>query len=341
MAAYKVNRFFTLMGGYGKHFFGNGYRSLLLSDQAAAYPFFKIETTFNRIKYVNLYQVLTDKYDAYLSSTKMNATHYLSWNISKRFNLSLFESVIWQVKDSLTQRYFDPNYINPIVFYRPVEYANGSSDNVILGLNISYTFNKHLLFYGQMVLDEFILSEFKSGNGWWGNKYGLQAGIKTNQLGMKGLTTITEFNMVRPYTYSHQNSLTSYTHFNQSLAHPLGANFYEFIQIIEYKKNKHQFWLESVYYATGIDTNEVNYGQNPLISYNLRPSDYDQQILQGKKINVWLNRLVYQYALIPKLNVYLTAEISVRKSFSTNFKQTQTYGLIGIKSQIWNRYTDF
>ena len=41
---YDANKFFDLELGKGKHFFGDGYRSLLLSDNAVNYPYFTIST---------------------------------------------------------------------------------------------------------------------------------------------------------------------------------------------------------------------------------------------------------------------------------------------------------
>ena len=38
------NRYFVFSSGVGKHFFGDGYRSLLLSDFAPTYPYFKMES---------------------------------------------------------------------------------------------------------------------------------------------------------------------------------------------------------------------------------------------------------------------------------------------------------
>ena len=199
IALFKPNRFFTFMGGYGKNSFGEGYRSLILSDHAAANPFFKLETQFWSIKYVNLYNVWKDFYaspsDKSKDITKLSAMHYLSWNITKRFNLSVFETVIWQAKDSLTNRYFEPNYINPFVFYRPVEYAQGSSDNVLIGLNMSYKLNQKSVVYYQLILDEFLLSELRARSQWWANKYGMQLGVKTPSLLIPNLYAQLEFNL--------------------------------------------------------------------------------------------------------------------------------------------------
>ncbi|MBN4073165.1 hypothetical protein JYT74_03880, partial [Crocinitomix catalasitica] len=224
MAVYRPHRFFSFIGGYGKNFFGDGYRSLLLSDNASAYPYLKVETSFGTIKYVNLYNVWNDNSinpaNRGLDKMKFSAMHYLSWNVTKEFNISVFETVIWQYEDSLVNRGFDLNYLNPVVFYRPVEYGQGSADNVLLGLNTSVKLYGGHCIYGQMILDEFLLSELRARSRWWGNKFGFQLGYKTNSLMKKQLYMQTEFNVVRPFTYAHGSSTLSYGHLNASVAHP-------------------------------------------------------------------------------------------------------------------------
>ena len=53
--AYTPSKFINLNLGYGKNFIGDGYRSLLLGDGASPYPYFKLNTTFWKIKYTNIY----------------------------------------------------------------------------------------------------------------------------------------------------------------------------------------------------------------------------------------------------------------------------------------------
>ena len=90
--------------------------------------------------------------------------------------------------------------------------------------------------YGQLLLDEFKLSEVRAGDGWWGNKFGFQLGGKyIDAFNIKNLDLQLEHNRVRPFTYSHGDSVANYTHYNMPLAHPLGANFQEVIGIARYQ----------------------------------------------------------------------------------------------------------
>ncbi len=345
MMAFKANKFFTLIGGYGKNFFGDGYRSLLLSDNAPASPFFKIETSFSSIKYVNFFQVWQDIYEPLdqtkKAATKFSASHYLSWNITNNFNLSIFETVVMQGKDTTTNRGFDVNYLNPVVFYRPVEYSLGSSDNVLLGLNMSFKTYKKSLIYYQLILDEFLLSELKARSRWWANKYGMQIGYKAKDLLIDDLYFQTEFNFVRPFTYSHKYSAQNYGHLNSAVAHPIGANFYEVLGLFSYKKGAHQITNKLVYSGYGIDTNATNYGQNIFHSYADRPENYDQTIMQGLKTNVFNNQLIYEYALAPEINLFLFAQYNYRYEVNAFQKKHNHYVFVGLKSRIWNKYNDF
>ena len=67
---------------------------------------------------------------------------------------------------------FDINYMNPIIFYRPVEYSIGYSrqGNALLGLSLKYKMTSTSHMYGQLVLDEFRLEDFRAQNGAWRNK---------------------------------------------------------------------------------------------------------------------------------------------------------------------------
>jgi hypothetical protein len=346
LMAYRANKFFTFIGGYGKNFFGEGYRSMLLSDNMSAHPFFKIETSFSSIKYVNLYSFwkdnTTNPFDRKQDISKLNTTHYLSWNITKDFNLSIFETVVFQTKDTLVNRGFDMNYINPIVFYRPVEYGLGSSDNVLLGMNMSYKINDHHNVYSQFILDEFLLSEIQAQSRWWANKYGWQLGYKSDSFFKDSLFFQIEFNGARPFTYSHKSSIHSYGSLNAAAAHPIGANFMELLQITSYSSKKHRFTNKITFATYGVDpADSLSFGTNIFKSYSLRPGDYDQFLFQGDRNNVLNENFIYEYALFPEINLYVLAQYNWRMiNTAVGTKHFHSFS-IGIRSRIWNSYSDY
>lgn len=346
LLAYRANKFFTFLTGNGKNFFGEGYRSLILSDNALPTPFFKIETSFSNVKYVNLYQMWLDNtVDPSLKSLdkkKFAAMHYISWNITREFNVSIFESVVWQSNDTLINRGFDISYLNPIVFYRPVEYGNGSADNVLLGANMSFKFDSKQSVYTQLILDDFLLAEIRARSRWWANKYGFQFGYKSREfLGKKDLYFQTEFNVVRPFTYSHKNSGQSYGHLNASVAHPIGANFFEILALVSYPFKKLKLTHKITYSAYGVDSSAVSYGQNIFVSYNNRVGDYDHLIMQGARKNVLNKTLIIEKPILPKIDLYANFTYNWRMEITETRVDHNHYFAIGLRSRIWNRYTDF
>lgn len=345
LLAYRPNRFFTFMTGNGRNTFGEGYRSLILSDNAAPNPFFKIETSFANVKYVNLYQKwknnTIDPSNRNLDQNKFAAMHYISWNITREFNLSVFETVVWQANDTLVNRGFDPNYLNPIVFYRPVEYGNGSADNVLLGANMSFKFDDKRALYTQLILDDFLLAEIRARSRWWANKYGVQLGYKSREfLGKEDLYFQAEFNVVRPFTFSHKTAAPSYGHLNASVTHPIGANFYEALNIISYQTEKFRFTNKITYSSYGVDTSGTSYGQDIFAPYNNRDGDYDHFIMQGLKKVVINETFIAETPLIKDIDLYFNVTYNWRREFSEFGTRSNHSILIGIRSRIWNRYTD-
>ena len=166
--SYRANKMFAVQFGHGKHFIGDGYRSLLLSDNSFNYPYLRIQTTFWKVQYTNLYTEFQDinyflnngldNYDQMGYAKKYMSAHYLSINATKKLNISLFESVIWRMNHAPGSNGFDVNYLNPIAMLRPIEFSVNSPDNVLVGLNAKYKLPFSSYFYGQLVLDEFSLN---------------------------------------------------------------------------------------------------------------------------------------------------------------------------------------
>ena len=356
--SYSPNNIFNFQLGKGKQFFGDGYRSLLLSDNSSNYPFFKIETKVWKIKYVNLFTSFNDIQNSNgiqkQFRRKYSTTHYLSWNINKSLNISLFETIIWQAKDSLLNRGYDINYLNPVIFYRPIEYAQGSADNALMGLNAKVKVTDKSQFYGQIVLDEFLLKNVKAdiihivkpndttiSYGWWANKYGFQLGYKHYDLLKEGLDVATEINIVRPYTYSHSTTLQNYGHYNQPLAHPWGANFKEWVNIIRYEKSKFLIQNKLIIGMFGVDTSSVNYGKDIYQSYGNRAANYEVAIGDGQKNKLIHNHISFSYLLMENIDLNLKAGYVYRRLKNNLQNQETHYLYIGFVTSLPNFYNDY
>jgi len=289
--------------GFDNNFFGTGYRSLELSNFSPGYTFLKFNTKVWRINYTNIFaQVVADAFGNSSGSiggsypVKFMAAHHLSFNITKNLNIGFSETVI--MGDS-TGSTFNIGYLNPIIFYRAFEHQQGSQDNVIINMDFKWNFANHFSIYGQFTLDEFLLSEIRSGNGWWGNKWGGQAGIKyINVFGLPNLDVQLEYNIVRPYTYAHLDVYTNVAHYRQPLAHPLGANFKELVSIIRYQPTGRLSITAQLNLTTyGEDSTGSNWGKNVMLSYTTREQNYDNKIGQGVNTKLIYGDLILTYQL--------------------------------------------
>lgn len=270
---------------------------------------------------------------------KFATLHYLSWNVCKRLNVGFFESIIWQGADSNRSRSYDVNYLNPVIFFRPVEYSLGSSDNAFIGFSFKIKAFKKQQLYGQIILDEFLLKEVKARTGWWANKQGVQLGFRSFDLfRIKNLELQTECNYVRPYTYSHGSTQQNYGHLNHPLAHPLGANFMEGVTMINYRYKKWGVDLKGVYALYGADSAGKNMGQNIFESYASRPRDYGNFTTQGIKNTLTFVDLKIRYLL--GLG-WLEAGVTSRLQSSVLREQNNLYFYFSLKAPLWNEYRDF
>lgn len=319
-----VSKSISAQLGFGKHFVGNGIRSLILSDYSNNYPYLRINTTTRLFDYTNLFAELIPGVRGGTFGIegsggfgkKYMAFHHLNMKLRPNLHIGLFESVMYG--DSTGG--LKVEYLNPIIFYRAVEQQNGSEDNALIGLDFKWNIRKRVSLYGQLVIDEMIVSEVFSGKGWWGNKQGYQLGAKyVDPFGLDNLLIQAEVNRVRPYMYAHEDGFTSYSHYNLSLAHPMGANFTEYLGRINYRLSD-QWNFEGMLLLAqyGNDIGGVNFGRDIQKNYLVRrPNgkggnlDFGNDHLQGNKTDLMMAffRTTYMW----RHNVFLDAEVTFRK----------------------------
>ena len=288
---YALSKHVEIQLGHDRHFIGDGYRSLIYSDFAPPAFFLKLNTKVWKLHYMNLFQELTSEFKRgggdRLLPKKYMALHRLGLNVTDNLNIGVFEQVIF----ARDKGRFELQYLNPIIFYRAIEHALGSEDNAMLGADFRWNIFNRLQVYGQLQLDEFVLNEVKSGNGWWANKQAVQLGAKyVDVFGLNNLDIQGEMNIIRPYTYQHRSSVTNYQHYRQPLAHPMGANLAEFVGIVYYQPIP-RLMLTGKAIATRFGQDKIvngdtlNYGGNVLLPYTKRVSDYGNEIGQGITTN--------------------------------------------------------
>lgn len=351
--SYTPSKYFNIQLGHGKTFLGDGYRSLLMSDNASSYPFFKLNTTFWKLKYTNTWMSLRDVRPEVTADgsfrTKFVANHYLSYNITKRLNIGLFESVVWENDNN---RGFDMNYLNPIIFYQAIQFSTGSrGGNALIGLTSKYKVNDKVNLYGQLIIDEFSASDVVGGEGSYKNKTGFQLGVKYyDAFGFKNLYLQAEYNRVRPYTYSHNTVVLNYGHNNQSLAHTLGANFSEFIAIARYQRGRIYGDAKFIVAKRGFEFNTAEdsffYGGDIYGTEDDRISDNGNELGQGNTTNFFHAEVQAGYIINPATNLkiygsFIFRDFNPELNTETVFENQTTWVNFGVRTDLFNWYYDF
>lgn len=339
-ASYSPIKQLNIQFGQGKHFIGNGYRSLLLSDNASPAPYLGLSTQLfnNKIQYRSINSWMqsltrlpaTNSAEA-LFKRKGASFRYLSFIPTNKLQIGIFEGVIYEnYKDSIGQTPLSPLFYIPVLGVNSIVNGLSSSDNSLLGLNLNYNITKNYSLYGQYVLDE-------------QNKNGLQIGAKWfNCLGNKNSWIQLEYNTVSSLAYANntENILQSYTHTNQNIAHPLGASFNELIFIAHFEKNR---WLATgkLMFYSQKSKSLTGLGANPLIASDL---SLTQDIEYSK--NVSFSNLEISYLFNRKTNMQLFANYSYRNErFSSNDSKIdnnnfESFWMFGFRTTLLNYYNE-
>ncbi|TAD85422.1 MAG: hypothetical protein EAY75_11400 [Bacteroidetes bacterium] len=311
--SWNVTKYINMQFGYDKNFIGNGYRSLFLSDFSSNYLFLKFNTRIWKLNYTNIFMEMTpqlpNRRSDVLLNKKFASMHHLSFNAAKWLNVGLFESIIFGRKNS-----YELAYLNPVIFLRSIEGQIGSPDNANVGLDFKANFAKSFQVYGQFLLDELNVAEITKDRTWWGNKYGLQLGAKyLDVLGVSNLDLQVEWNRVRPFTYQHRDTVAAYTHYNQSLALPRGANIHEFIGILRWQPSPKLYFMgKGILVRQGLDSAGFNFGANPSSLYNRPPTgtrlyDYGYTQFRGTLLNMAIAQFNASYEVLENLFVDVSA----------------------------------
>jgi hypothetical protein len=336
-----ATKYINIQFGYDRNFIGNGYRSLYLSNFAANNLFLKLNTRIWKLNYTNLFMELVNDFQGgsgdRLLDRKYAAMHHLGINVTKWLNVGLFESIIFG-----RSNHFDFSYLVPVIFLRSIEGNAGSADNANVGFDVKANLFKSLQLYGQVMIDEMNFATIREDNSWWANKTGFQFGLKyIDAVGIKNLDLQVEANRIRPFTYSHRDTVTSYTHYNQNLAHPAGANLLEFVGIARYQPIPKLYLTGKIMtYKQGRDSAGYNFGSDPGRIYNdNRPRDFGFEMFSGIPATTLYGSFVASYEVFENFFADLTV---TGRSFSMEGNRTNTSTFsFGIRWNMYKRESDY
>lgn len=345
VVSYTPIKYLNISAGRDKTFIGDGYRSMLLSDYSSPYLFFKLTGTLGNVRYMAMWTDMNDPATTSpldLNRKKFGVFHYVDWNVSKRLSLGFFDNIIgFFTDDNGVKRPFDFNYINPIIFAQPINNSSDDPDKSLIGLNAKFKISDGLTTYGQFALNEFHASDFFSNDGSFTNKYGYQFGFKGSDLfAVKNLNFLIETNNARPYTYQARSAIENYSNNGEPLAHPWGANFREFVGLLNYSYKRFDFSGEADFGKYGLDENGLNYGKDIFEVYTQPIAVYHNFTGQGLSTTLAYFEGKVAYVLNPKYNLRLELGGIWRNEKNTQFNDKTTLVTFGLRSSFRQMYTD-
>ena len=195
-----------------------------------------------------------------------------------------------------------------------------------------------------MAIDELDFTKL-STSGFIYQRLAWQIGFKSyDPFGIDRLYARLEYNAARPYTYSHESSLQSYTHYNQPLAHPLGANFHEFVGELGYRWRDLRFSYRISFASVGRDSTGINYGNDvylPDTDTYLGSESYGNSIGQGVKTNLTYQSLEVAYIVNRASSLQLILGLRHRLAKNDYEKEENVYVFFGMRTLLRNLYHDF
>ena len=342
LMGYKPNKNITIELGEDKTFIGDGYRSMLLSDYAAAYPLLRITANLNKhVQYMAMWSYMQDQKAIPFNSfgnnrRKWGAFHYIDWNITNKASFGFFNALIAEEANDKGQGHgFDLNYINPVFFSASLGPSGTTADHTLFGFNGKYKVLNKTTIYGQLLFDQSTSPNTNSNKSW-------QVGFRGfDFLKLKNLNYLFEYNTAGAYTYSNQNPIVSYNHFSEPLAHPYGANFKELLGIVNYSTRKFDLQGKIIYSKYGLNNNNYNYGKDIAQANNTNLPSTPITNGQGLATTLKFAEGSIAYLINPKYNLRLEVGAVLRDEQNALGDKKTAIISFGLRSSFRNFYHDF
>jgi len=270
---------FVVSLGRGKNVWGRGRSgTLIISEYGAPCDMLRVETSFWKLRFT-FFTAELEQFPPiagwYYSSPpgipadsvavkKYMSGHRLELNLGDRLQLGLHETVVFGGRWDLT-------YLNPVMFLKGGEHANGDHDNAAMGADFRLFLSRTHSLYGELLIDD--ITTTKLGTDWYGNKLAWQVGTFIREpFGLLDFDARLEYAHVNPWVYTHRFPINSYTHYGDVIGHRIGPNADEVYFEIRKRFSRR---LKTAVYFTGVrhgaNTAGENVGGDPLAGF--KPGD--------------------------------------------------------------------
>lgn len=332
-------RWLNTQFGTGRHFVGNGYRSLLLSDNTFPYPYLKFSAITNngRLQYTTINakfqsagepadRLPTGESSESLFFWKRASFKHVSLNLGPA-QVALFEATIWRNIDSSGVRPFNAMELNPVIGLNTLVNGFGKENRQLIGLDAKYRLTDKVFVYGQFALDDPDRQ-----------RYAWQAGVQWFDLLRRDLHLLLEYNSATPFAYTSSIPRGSYSDYQQPLAHPLGAGFDEAVAIVDYGIGK-RFWFRAMGSIATFraDTAAASVSGSDIFDTRIKAG---ADSLSVKRTRNWLD-LNFAWRINQMSNASLSVGWVLRDIGPANDEQNSHYLYITFRTGLFNRYYDF
>lgn len=344
LMGYSPSKVITIALGEDKTFIGDGYRSVLLSDYASSYPLLRLNINLGKnVQYMAMWAYMEDQDATQFNSfsnnrRKWGAFHYIDWNITNRASIGFFNALIAEEANDQGQYHgFDVNYINPVFFVSSLGPSKPAPDHTLFGFNGKYKVLDKTTVYGQFLFDQTASSDINNSS-----RSAWQLGFRGSDLfKVNKLNYLFEYNTSKPYTYSNQYPIVNYTELSEPLADPLGANYKEFVGILNYSIGKFDLQGQINYAKYGLNIENVNYGKDITQPDNVNLPTSIGSTGQGLSTTLKYAEGTIAYLLNPKYNLRIEIGGLLRQE-TNSVSDTKTAMItFGLRSTFRNLYHDF
>ncbi|MFT3884764.1 MAG: hypothetical protein QM724_04845 [Flavobacteriales bacterium] len=325
--------------GQGRHFVGNGYRSMLLSDNAGTYPYVKLSalTVNKKLQYTVIHAKLqmygeanrlpTGNAGESLYYWKRASFHHLSMDLGP-LQVALFEATLWNNIDSTGVRPYDAMELNPVIGLNTLVHGFGGKNKQLIGLDVKGRVADGLILYGQYALDDPAKSRYawQLGGQWFG------------RIGKRDVHLLLEYDHATPFAYTTNDARMNYVHAGQPLAGPLGAAYSEAIALVDVDLGA-RFWFKGQVGLAGrsMDTLSTSRVGNDLFLNDLSAGSTTLDLTQRR---TWID-VSFAYRMNPHTNLRLMLGYTSR-SLSTGVVGQPASDVIYVtlRTGLFNRYYD-
>lgn len=318
---YSPHKKIDLIAGNNQQFIGTGYRSMLLSDNSSYSPYFRVDyyiskrLSFNYLRSRNMNLIRKKNYTTVegFYQPKGFGINYLTYHVTPKLNLSLFDGTIWSMGDSLQTKSVNPLFYNPIPFVSA--FLKDSTCYAIQGLNLNWIVTNKIRAYSQLAIGDLDSKQLAFQLGFRGYDF----------FKLKNSMIQLEFNMASETMYQSKYSRLNYSNYNLPLAHTKGNAFKELVLRFNWE-----------YKRCYIDLKSINYYLDNFNRTALLPIPKSNISTDGF---VFLNQLEIGYRFNKKINLTIFANCIYRYNNAT--KSQNLILSTGIRTALINHYNDY